>query len=433
MKSKTKSRVKVIMLLFTALLMFNCQNDENLPDQLQNKIETVTIDEAENFLMHSINNSSAKSTSNEFENLEFNKIVQEKINGSDQLLTVIPFVANNDHENNRILMLKIDNEIKSVVFSMYADENSAKENFSGKLFAYSLNGNFISGFRAKNGIIVSQFFENNSNIKTNTENGKITTLTRKTPSSSLNEVFVQNNYRNTVHALDMFGYSSIFGNNIFGGGFNDYGGVDYYSWDAGGGDFSSYEATINIIASGPKIDPAKENKCFDLNKPAELTIYIQQGKEGTRELVGPNEVGHVFIGIKQNGIERHYGFYPQSGANTAMVAIGKDYNSELRDNSKELYHVSISKSVSADQLSSIIKYANKPPSTYNVNSYACTDFGIAIGKLGGINLPATKASSLTFSGTSPGNLGEDVRSGNFTNTTKTLTKNNAPQRKGECN
>jgi len=245
MKRKTKSHVKVIMLLFIALLMFNCQNDENLPDQLQNKIETVSIDEAKNFLIHSRSNSSAKSTNNEFENLEFNKIAQEKIKGTDQLLTVIPFTTNNDFENNRILMLKIDNEIKSVIFSMYPDENSSKESFSGKLFSYSLDGNFISGFRAKNGIIVGQFFENTSSLKTNIDNGKIPTLTRKTPSSSeaLDGVYVQNNYRNTVHALDMFGYSSIFGNDIFGGGFNDYGGVDYYSWDAGGGDYSSNDST----------------------------------------------------------------------------------------------------------------------------------------------------------------------------------------------
>lgn len=67
------------------------------------------------------------------------------------------------------------------------------------------------------------------------------------------------------------------------------------------------------------------------------------------------------------------------------------------------------------------------------NRYACTDFGIAVGKLGGINLPSTKASSFTFNGTSPGNLGEDVRNGNFLNTTKTTTKSNAPQRKGDCN
>jgi hypothetical protein len=154
--------------------------------------------------------------------------------------------------------------------------------------------------------------------------------------------------------------------------------------------------TFTILASGSKIDPKKENKCFDVSKSAELTIFIQQGREGTRDLVGPNEVGHVFIGIKQDGIERYYGFYPETGANSAMVAIGKDYNSELRDNSKEMYHVSITKSVTGDQLNSIINYANNAPATYNVNSYACTDFGIAVGKLGGINLPVTKSSSFTF-------------------------------------
>lgn len=262
MKIKTKSHIKVIMLLFIALLMFNCQNDENLPDQLQNKIETVSIDEAKNFLMHSRSNSSAKSTNNEFENLEFNKIAQEKIKGTDQLLTVIPFTTNNDLENKRILMLKIDNEIKSVIFSMYPDENSSKESFSGKLFSYSLDGNFISGFRAKNGIIVGQFFENTSTLKTNIEKGKIPTLTRKTPSSSSDGVVIQNNYRNTVHALDMFGYSSIFGNDIFGGGFNDYGGVDYYSWDAGGGSgFTAPTAEEIAVAIEKQINADKLDEC----------------------------------------------------------------------------------------------------------------------------------------------------------------------------
>lgn len=97
-----------------------------------------------------------------------------------------------------------------------------------------------------------------------------------------------------------------------------------------------------------------------------------------------------------------------------------------------MYHVNIFKSITGDQLAAIVKYANNPPATYNVNSYACTDFGIAVGKLGGINLPSTKASAITFNGTSPGNLGEDIKSGNFPSTTKITTKSNAPARKGDC-
>lgn len=239
MKRKTKSFVRVIMLLLIALLMFNCQNDEISLNQLQDKIETVTIDEAKNFLMHSRSNSSAKSTNNEFENLEFNKIAQEKIKGSDQLLTVIPFATNDDHENSRVLMLKIDKEIKSVVFTMYPDDNSVNESFSGKLFTYSLSGNFINGFRAKDGIIISQFFENNSVLNINTESGQVSTLTRKSP-VQLNEVVVKGKPK-TVDAIDVFGPSI----------FNDFdSGNTYYSWDAGGGYSGVTVPTVVEIIDG---------------------------------------------------------------------------------------------------------------------------------------------------------------------------------------
>lgn len=433
MKRKTKSHVKVIMLLFIALLMFNCQNDENLPDQLQNKIETVSIDEAKNFLMHSRSNSSAKSTNNEFENLEFNKIAQEKIKGTDQLLTVIPFTTNNDLENSRILMLKIDNEIKSVIFSMYPDENSSKESFSGKLFSYSLDGNFISGFRAKNGIIVGQFFENTSSLKTNIDNGKIPTLTRKTPSSSeaLDGVYVQNNYRNTVHALDMFGYSSIFGNDIFGGGFNDYGGVDYYSWDAGGSNESA--TTITIAIEGEKIDPKEEMKCFDKSKPAMLTIYVQQPNENTRDKMGSNSVGHTFLGIQQGTVQRILGFYPDS-PNASLIS---SQNSELHDNSGTLYHVSIAVEIDATKLANVINYVNSYPKTYDLNNYNCSDFAIGAAGKGGLDLPKTTGSYdaviINFKGRNPGDLGQDIRNMKTpAGAVKIITKGNAPKKKGGC-
>lgn len=231
MKRKTISHAKVIILLCIALLMFNCQNDENSSNELQNKIETVNIDEAKNFLMHSKNNFSAKSTNNELEDLAFDKITQEKIKGSDQLLTVIPFATNSDLEYKRILLLKIDNKIKSVVFSMYSDENSIKGSFSGNLFAYSLEGVFINGFRAEDGVIVSQFFENNASLRTNTKNDTFPTLTRKS-AVQLSGVTVYQ--KKTVHALDMFGVDGMF---------DDFdSSTPYYSWDAGGGGNSGITA-----------------------------------------------------------------------------------------------------------------------------------------------------------------------------------------------
>ena len=247
MKRKIKSHVKVIMLLCIALLMFNCQNEENSSNEVQSKIHTVTIDEAKNFLTHSKTNSFGKSANNVLENLELDKISQEEINGSNQLLTVIPLATNNNLRNDRVLLLKVDNEIKGVVFTMYPDEDSVKGSFSGELFSYSLDGKFISGFRAKDGIIVSYFVENNT--------AKTTATSAK--AIPLNEVIVQNNYRQ-VYALDMFGYSSIFGNDIYGG--DSYGGTDYYSWDPGRGANSAptpaqIAETLQKQIDGTKLDP----------------------------------------------------------------------------------------------------------------------------------------------------------------------------------
>ncbi len=44
---------------------------------------------------------------------------------------------------------------------------------------------------------------------------------------------------------------------------------------------------------------------------------------------------------------RQLGFYPESEANSALVAVGVNYKSELRENNDYLYHVSISQNILA--------------------------------------------------------------------------------------
>jgi hypothetical protein len=209
------------------------------------------------------------------------------------------------------------------------------------------------------------------------------------------------------------------------------------SWGPGGTINISaiYYNNINIpLNNTAKIDPDKELKCYDLTKSAKLTIYVQQPNENTNDIIGSNSVGHAFIGIEQNGIVRQLGFYPESGANTALVSVGVDYDSELRDNNNYLYHVSISKNISNNQLTSIVNYIKNTPNTYNVNNYACTDFAIKIGNLGAMNLPLTTISSFTFSGRSPGKLGQEIRAMNSNNTvTINKNKNNSPKSNGTCN
>lgn len=198
-------------------------------------------------------------------------------------------------------------------------------------------------------------------------------------------------------------------------------------------DFFEADFAPNILDS-EKIDPTEELKCFDLTKSAKLTVYVQQPLENSNIIVGPNQVGHAFIGIEQGGIKRQLGFYPEEGANRARVAVGKIYDSELRSNNNYLYHVSISQDILASQLKTITNYIKKFPKKYDVNHYACTDFAIKIGNLGGMNLPSTTMKNFTFEGRSPGQLGQEIRAMN-SNNIKTIQKikANSPNKEGECN
>lgn len=190
---------------------------------------------------------------------------------------------------------------------------------------------------------------------------------------------------------------------------------------------------FTILDFGDKIDPIKELKCFNINQGAKLTIYVQQPNENSDDVMGSNSVGHAFIGIEQNGIKRQFGFYPDQEANTFNVGVGKTYDSEIRSNNDYLYHVSISKQISASQLKSIINYTKSSPTKYNVNSFACVDFAIEAGKKGGINLPSTTVSTFMFNGRSPGKLGQEIRAMSSNGTIKiNKTKNKSPKKEGGC-
>jgi hypothetical protein len=209
----------------------------------------------------------------------------------------------------------------------------------------------------------------------------------------------------------------------------------YYGGSPTGGNgsgTSSQNFTIDLLTK--KVDPKEELKCFKTSEGAKLKIYVQQPNENTSDVIGANSVGHAFVGIEQNGIVRQLGFYPTGSSNSALVAVGSSYPSEIRDNNNYLYHVSISNNISPAQLNAIINYIGNYPSTYNVNSYACTDFAIKVGNLGGIPLNSTTVSQLLFSGRSPGQLGQEIRGMSQVNGMQiSTTKAMSPQSKGTCN
>lgn len=76
---------------------------------------------------------------------------------------------------------------------------------------------------------------------------------------------------------------------------------------------------------------------------------------------------------------------------------------------------------------------------YNLNSYNCTDFAIAVASKGGLSLPATTRQEnlmgglLKFNGRNPGDLGQDIRNMSLqSGATRNTSKTNSPNKSGNC-
>ena len=171
---------------------------------------------------------------------------------------------------------------------------------------------------------------------------------------------------------------------------------------------------------------------FDQTKPATITIYADQPKAGSSIPVTiQGDPGHACISIKQNNINRLFGFYPGIKLLAAHItdsAIGNDQG--------HIYDASVSIDVSASQLRNIIQEAINYPLAYQLNLYNCTDYVIELGRLAGLDIPSCwgpypSVIPGTFGGSNPGALGQYIRnlpqSDEYTITTET---DNAPLNNG---
>lgn len=118
-------------------------------------------------------------------------------------------------------------------------------------------------------------------------------------------------------------------------------------------------------------------------------------------------VGHTFISITQGSHKKVIGFYPVSnyimpGNDTGQGVLGNDTN--------QPYNVRVTTSITPSQLLNIKNYIiNHANSTYNLNTYNCTDFAIEIGNLGGLPLPDSYGTWNGGGGSNPGALGQHIR------------------------
>lgn len=284
MKNKV-SKLKIMkrsILFILALTLTNCQIEES-PAIQTSKIQTISNEEATLFLGQALNSSSRLSQKGVVKP-ELGKITKEKINNSDQLLTVIPLTANDKNQNSRILMLKVGGEIKSVVFTMSPEKNILKSEFSGKILIYELNGNFVNGFRVDNGDIITQFIKSPKNKTTNRISGE------EEEGVDLKEVIVYNRYRySKSYSLELAFFSWDFGG---GGGGSDDPDLSF-TWDSGGsggGGGTSTEQAIEDNIDDTLLDPCPKGVMEQLKNTTNTDIANILAKLGANSIYTVNMV-----------------------------------------------------------------------------------------------------------------------------------------------
>jgi len=163
-----------------------------------------------------------------------------------------------------------------------------------------------------------------------------------------------------------------------------------------------------------------------------ITIYVDQpGTGGDREMFeygfGSFDPGHAFIKLETedtNGVKNDIilGFYPDQTPGPDSLEIGghisDDTPKEVRHNYEvsKIFEVTKENFIKAKDYIESIRSSKKK---YHVNDYNCADFVIQAAKAAGIDVPDTQATwtfrppfedtALTGHGSSPGNLGEDLR------------------------
>ncbi len=202
---KNKPLKGFIAIIVGCMFVFNSCEKDITPNQTNEDIQTVSVNEALRFLQAHQSQRKVKSGKEPYVIPDTENIHYEAITNSNKKITVIPAITINQGDYSRVLMLKINGELKTSVFSMYPDENSTDSLFSGKIFITDLDGQFMNGFRICEGLPVSRFVlkKNQRKMKSCEENtsGEVDVKEKKV---EVGEVLVTAPRIHTHHSIAIY-------------------------------------------------------------------------------------------------------------------------------------------------------------------------------------------------------------------------------------
>jgi hypothetical protein len=181
-----------------------------------------------------------------------------------------------------------------------------------------------------------------------------------------------------------------------------------------------------------------------------VTLAIQQPVPGTRDAWtivsgGPTgstqasnifNVGHTFLIFTESygntTITRNIGFYPA----VTVRPSSPSSSGEFSDDENHPYNISGSYTVNNAQFYQMLNFVESVNSSsylYNLNSNNCSTFAINTLAQAGFNLPRTVGTWPGGSGNDPGDLGEDIRTGNIPNMSVNIAPSATHVNVGQCN
>jgi RHS repeat-associated protein len=147
-----------------------------------------------------------------------------------------------------------------------------------------------------------------------------------------------------------------------------------------------------------------------------LVVYVRQPEPGkstayTVDTRGRVDAGHAFVGLKDTDAktESKHGFYPKTGV---IPGVQPDAKGQVRDDSNASWTVSKEYEITDEQYSAVkesIEGDIANPPDYNLDTFNCTDWVEDKAANAGVTLPNTKDTWPGGSGSTPGQLGEELK------------------------
>ena len=170
-KTKIANYLKTgILFVSVSLLLWNCEKNDILEEE--SYFKTVSISESLDFL-NSKMSLNAKGTNSLELDIDIDAAKHESINNSNEEITVIPAATKYNDIYSRVVLMRINDTIKTVMVNMYATDRTKK--FTGRVSITQLNGDFIRGYTVKNGnlntMLVKLDAKTNLKSKTSSDDG----------------------------------------------------------------------------------------------------------------------------------------------------------------------------------------------------------------------------------------------------------------------